>query len=120
MVVSAFSCFFDKEEYILKLGQKKWKSLVSGVLLAASASSFLIAPVFAGEYSEPLTSAASEGFYAAVADQELEFTSTLTGVAGNDAEYANAGVIQSDGSYKFTKDAALLQVRLVRLKLART
>lgn len=91
----------------MKLGQKKWKSLVSGVLLAASASSFLIAPVFAGEYSEPLTSAASEGFYAAVADQELEFTSTLTGVAGNDAEYANAGVIQSDGSYKFTKDASI-------------
>ena len=107
MVVSAFSCFFDKEEYILKLGQKKWKSLVSGVLLAASASSFLIAPVFAGEYSEPLASAASEGFIAAVADQGLEFTSTLTGVGNTDAEYANAGVIQADGSYKFTKDASI-------------
>ena len=107
MVVSAFSCFFDKEEYILKLGQKKWKSLVSGVLLAASASSFLIAPVFAGEYSEPLSSAASEGFIAAVADQGLEFTSTLTGVGNTDAEYANAGVIQADGSYKFTKDASI-------------
>ena len=107
MVVSAFSCFFDKEEYILKLGQKKWKSLVSGVLLATSASSFLIAPVFAGEYSEPLSSAASEGFIAAVADQGLEFTSTLTGVGNTDAEYANAGVIQADGSYKFTKDASI-------------
>ena len=91
----------------MKLGQKKWKSLVSGVLLAASASSFLIAPVFAGEYSEPLTSAASEGFIAAVADQGLEFTSTLTGVGNTDAEYANAGVIQADGSYKFTKDASI-------------
>ena len=91
----------------MKLGQKKWKSLVSGVLLAASASSFLIAPVFAGEYSEPLTSAASEGFIAAVADQGLEFTSTLTGVDNTDAEYANAGVIQADGSYKFTKDASI-------------
>ena len=106
-LVLLYPAFFDKEEYILKLGQKKWKSLVSGVLLAASASSFLIAPVFAGEYSEPLTSAASEGLYAALADQALEFTSTLTGVAGNDAEYANAGVIKSDGSYKFTKDASI-------------
>ena len=38
-----------------KLKSKKWKSLVSGILLAASASSFLIAPVFAAEYDEPLT-----------------------------------------------------------------
>ncbi len=38
-----------------KLKSKKWKSLVSGILLAASASSFLIAPVFAAEYNEPLT-----------------------------------------------------------------
>ena len=91
----------------MKLGQKKWKSLVSGVLLAASASSFLIAPVFAGEYSEPLASAASEGFIAAVADQGLEFTSTLTGVSGTDAEYADAGIIQADGNYKFTKDASI-------------
>ena len=51
-----------------KLKSKKWKSLVSGILLAASASSFLIAPVFAAEYTDPLTSATSEGFYAAVAD----------------------------------------------------
>ena len=90
-----------------KLKSRKWKSLVSGILLAASASSFLIAPVFAGEYSEPLASAASEGFIAAVADQGLEFTSTLTGVGNTDAEYANAGVIQADGSYKFTKDASI-------------
>ena len=107
MVVSAFSCFFDKEEYILKLGQKKWKSLVSGVLLAASASSFLIAPVFASEYAESPTSAASEGFYAASADEALEFTTTLTGVSGTDAEYADAGIIQADGNYKFTKDASI-------------
>ena len=38
-----------------KLKSKKWKSLVSGILLAASASSFLIAPVFAAEYTDPLT-----------------------------------------------------------------
>lgn len=38
-----------------KLKSKKWKSLVSGILLAASASSFLIAPVFAAEYDKPLT-----------------------------------------------------------------
>ena len=38
----------------MKLSQKKWKSLISGVLLAASASSFLIAPVYAADYSKPL------------------------------------------------------------------
>ena len=38
----------------MKLSQKKWKSLVSGILLAASASSFLIAPVYAADYSKPL------------------------------------------------------------------
>ena len=38
-----------------KLKGRKWKSLVSGILLAASASSFLIAPVFAAEYTDPLT-----------------------------------------------------------------
>ena len=37
-----------------KLKSKKWKSLISGVLLAASASSFLIAPVYAADYSNPL------------------------------------------------------------------
>ena len=37
-----------------KLKSKKWKSLISGVLLAASASSFLIAPVYAADYSKPL------------------------------------------------------------------
>ena len=49
-----FPKFFDKGEYILKLSQKNWKSLVSGILLAASASSFLIAPVYAAEYTKPL------------------------------------------------------------------
>ena len=38
----------------MKLSQKKWKSLISGILLAASASSFLIAPVYAADYSKPL------------------------------------------------------------------
>ena len=38
----------------MKLSQKKWRSLVSGILLAASASSFLIAPVYAADYSKPL------------------------------------------------------------------
>lgn len=38
-----------------KLKSRQWKSLVSGILLAASASSFLIAPVFAAEYTDPLT-----------------------------------------------------------------
>ena len=37
-----------------KLKSKKWKSLISGILLAASASSFLIAPVYAADYSKPL------------------------------------------------------------------
>ena len=37
-----------------KLKSKKWKSLISGALLAASASSFLIAPVYAADYSKPL------------------------------------------------------------------
>ena len=37
-----------------KLKSKKWKQLISGVLLAASASSFLIAPVYAADYSKPL------------------------------------------------------------------
>ena len=54
MVVSIRSLLFDKGEYIMKLSQKKWKSLISGVLLAASASSFLIAPVYAADYSKPL------------------------------------------------------------------
>ena len=54
MGVSVRSLLFDKGEYIMKLSQKKWKSLISGVLLAASASSFLIAPVYAADYSKPL------------------------------------------------------------------
>ena len=54
MVVFVRSLLFDKGEYIMKLSQKKWKSLISGVLLAASASSFLIAPVYAADYSKPL------------------------------------------------------------------
>ena len=54
VVVPAFPSFFDKGEYIMKLSQKKWKSLISGILLAASASSFLIAPVYAADYSKPL------------------------------------------------------------------
>ena len=54
MVVSVRSLLFDKGEYIMKLSQKKWESLISGVLLAASASSFLIAPVYAADYSKPL------------------------------------------------------------------
>lgn len=54
MVVSVRSLLFDKGEHIMKLSQKKWKSLISGVLLAASASSFLIAPVYAADYSKPL------------------------------------------------------------------
>ena len=54
MVVSVRSLLLDKGEYIMKLSQKKWKSLISGVLLAASASSFLIAPVYAADYSKPL------------------------------------------------------------------
>ena len=54
MLVSVSSLLFDKGEYIMKLSQKKWKSLISGVLLAASASSFLIAPVYAADYSKPL------------------------------------------------------------------
>ncbi len=54
MVVSVRSLLFDKGEYIMKLSQKKWKSLISGVLLAASASSFLTAPVYAADYSKPL------------------------------------------------------------------
>lgn len=49
-----FQGFFDKGEYILKLSQKNWKSLVSGILLAASASSFLIAPVYAADYDKGL------------------------------------------------------------------
>ena len=54
MVVFVRSLLFDKGEYIMKLSQKKWKSLISGVLLAASASSFLIAPVYAADYRKPL------------------------------------------------------------------
>ena len=54
MGVSVRSLLFDKGEYLMKLSQKKWKSLISGVLLAASASSFLIAPVYAADYSKPL------------------------------------------------------------------
>ena len=54
MVVSVRSLLFDKGEYIMKLSQKKWKSLVSGILLAASASSFLIAPVYAADYDKGL------------------------------------------------------------------
>ena len=38
-----------------KLRSRKWRSLVSSILLAASASSILIAPVFAAEYTNPLT-----------------------------------------------------------------
>ena len=53
-VVPVFFVFFDKEDYILKLSQKKWRSFISSILLAASASSFLLAPVYAAEYTKPL------------------------------------------------------------------
>ena len=53
-VVPACSGFFDKEDYILKLSQKKWRSFISSILLATSASSFLLAPVYAAEYTKPL------------------------------------------------------------------
>ena len=53
-VVPVFFVFFDKEDYILKLSQKKWRSFISIILLAASASSFLLAPVYAAEYTKPL------------------------------------------------------------------
>ena len=36
-----------------------------------------------------------------------EFTSTLTGNNDKDTEYAEGGVIGSDGSYKFTKDSSI-------------
>ena len=38
----------------MKLSQKKWRSFISSILLAASASSFLLAPVYAAEYTKPL------------------------------------------------------------------
>lgn len=39
----------------MKLSQRKWKTLVSGVLLTISASSMLAMPTFAAEYSNGLT-----------------------------------------------------------------
>ncbi|WP_298879285.1 hypothetical protein [uncultured Phascolarctobacterium sp.] len=39
----------------MKLSQRKWKTLVSGVLLTISASSMLAMPTFAADYSNGLT-----------------------------------------------------------------
>lgn len=41
----------------------------------------------------------------------MAFTTTLTGSASSDAEYVKAGVIQTDGSYKFAKDASITMAK---------
>ena len=38
---------------------------------------------------------------------KTEFTSAITGNAATDTEYAEAGIIQADGSYKFTEDSTI-------------
>ena len=115
MVVSVRSLLFDKGEYIMKLSQKKWKSLISGVLLAASASSFLIAPVYAADYSKPLIGTlkkdseilSPDGNTVTENDGKLiydfqgkEHTFTITNKDGitacKDSVYNNVG---ADGSY---------------------
>ena len=115
MGVSVRSLLFDKGEYIMKLSQKKWKSLVSGILLAASASSFLIAPVYAADYSKPLIGTlkkdseilSPDGNTVTENDGKLiydfqgkDHTFTITNKDGitarKDSVYNNVGV---DGSY---------------------
>ena len=115
MVVSVRSLLFDKGEYIMKLSQKKWKSLISGVLLAASASSFLIAPVYAADYSKPLIGTLKKDSEILSPDgntvqendgkliydfQGKDHTFTITNKDGitarKDSVYNNVGV---DGSY---------------------
>ena len=115
MVVSVRSLLFDKGEYIMKLSKKKWKSLISGILLAASASSFLIAPVYAADYSKPLIGTlkkdseilSPDGNTVTENDGKLiydfqgkDHTFTITNKDGitarKDSVYNNVGV---DGSY---------------------
>lgn len=98
-----------------KLKSKKWKSLISGVLLAASASSFLIAPVYAADYSKPLIGTlkkdseilSPDGNTVTENDGKLiydfqgkEHTFTITNKDGitarKDSVYNNVG---ADGSY---------------------
>ena len=98
-----------------KLKSKKWKSLISGVLLAASASSFLIAPVYAADYSKPLIGTlkkdseilSPDGNTVTENDGKLiydfqgkDHTFTITNkdgiTASKDSVYNNVG---SDGSY---------------------
>ena len=52
-----------------------------------------------------------KGFYGTPEAADMAFTTTLTGSASSDAEYAKAGVIQTDGSYKFTKDASITMAK---------
>ena len=52
-----------------------------------------------------------KGFYGTPEEADMAFTTTLTGSASSDAEYAKAGVIQTDGSYKFTKDASITMAK---------
>lgn len=99
----------------MKLSQKKWKSLISGILLAASASSFLIAPVYAADYSKPLIGTlkkdseilSPDGNTVTENDGKLiydfqgkDHTFTITNKDGitarKDSVYNNVGV---DGSY---------------------
>ena len=52
-----------------------------------------------------------KGFYGTPEAADMAFTTTLTGSASSDAEYAKAGVIQTDGSYKFTKNASITMAK---------
>lgn len=49
-----------------------------------------------------------QGTTASVSNQtKTDFTSTLTGIAEDDTEYAKANVITDDGNYKFNKDTTI-------------
>ena len=52
-----------------------------------------------------------KGFYGTPEEADMAFTTTLTGSASSDAEYVKAGVIQTDGSYKFAKDASITMAK---------
>ena len=52
-----------------------------------------------------------KGFYGTPEEADMAFTTTLTGSASSDAEYVKTGVIQTDGSYKFAKDASITMAK---------
>ena len=88
-VVSAFSSFFDKEDYMLKLSRKKKNTWLA---LAVAASIMGGGTVFAAETAE--------------------YTDTITGMSRLDKAYAD---VIKDGVYTFTQDTKITNQNAIDL-----